>query len=442
MSKSISKRATTAPAGLPAAGPDRRHRRSRPEGRRHRRAGPSRRGRIHRLLRDLTGQNTRQIKAIADAIEEALRRDHVKPAHVEGYGHAEWVLLDYLHLHRARLRQGNARRSTGSNACGGARRVDASVVQRRSTADAPARAVAEAARPCWRTPPARAGACVTKLSLSLARRARGGLAAMLRSTGGSAVCGRIADHPTRGAVCEPCWTAIRFITPPVLRVLRRALAFRPHADLAWTRDNARHLSRPRCHRCARIGRLSIRPARSAPTKARCEDLVHALKYEGRRSVAPRLAALLRERCRDRARRCRRRGPVPLHRRRGGAAASTRPTRSRELGRPVWRSLRRTRHRSADRRWPPRRAARTSRGRSRCGASRGTPLATHLPARRLRRARGRREHDRRDAGRVRGRVEGGGVAEVRALTVARAVLGLGAAAGAMPRPRKMVGPRVT
>jgi ribosome-associated protein len=43
-----------------------------------------------------TGQNPRQIKAIADAVEEALRRDHVKPAHIEGYGHAEWVLLDYF----------------------------------------------------------------------------------------------------------------------------------------------------------------------------------------------------------------------------------------------------------------------------------------------------------------------------------------------------------
>jgi ribosome-associated protein len=43
-----------------------------------------------------TGQNARQIKAIADAVEEALTHDRVKPAHVEGYGHAEWVLLDYF----------------------------------------------------------------------------------------------------------------------------------------------------------------------------------------------------------------------------------------------------------------------------------------------------------------------------------------------------------
>jgi ribosome-associated protein len=43
-----------------------------------------------------TGQNARQIKAIADAVEDALAQDHVKPAHVEGYGHAEWVLMDYF----------------------------------------------------------------------------------------------------------------------------------------------------------------------------------------------------------------------------------------------------------------------------------------------------------------------------------------------------------
>jgi ribosome-associated protein len=44
-----------------------------------------------------TAQNQRQIKAVADAVEEALRVDHQrKPAHVEGYGRAEWVLLDYF----------------------------------------------------------------------------------------------------------------------------------------------------------------------------------------------------------------------------------------------------------------------------------------------------------------------------------------------------------
>jgi ribosome-associated protein len=43
-----------------------------------------------------TGHNARQIKAIADAVEEAVAKHHLKPAHVEGYGRAEWVLLDYF----------------------------------------------------------------------------------------------------------------------------------------------------------------------------------------------------------------------------------------------------------------------------------------------------------------------------------------------------------
>ncbi len=44
-----------------------------------------------------SGQNSRQIKAIADAIEEQLRKEHaLKPSHVEGYDRGEWVLLDYF----------------------------------------------------------------------------------------------------------------------------------------------------------------------------------------------------------------------------------------------------------------------------------------------------------------------------------------------------------
>ena len=43
-----------------------------------------------------SGQNQRQVKAIADAIEDSLRTDRVKPAHVEGYDRAEWVLMDFF----------------------------------------------------------------------------------------------------------------------------------------------------------------------------------------------------------------------------------------------------------------------------------------------------------------------------------------------------------
>jgi len=43
-----------------------------------------------------SGQSTRQVKAIADGVEEALRAAKVRPAHVEGYDRAEWILMDYF----------------------------------------------------------------------------------------------------------------------------------------------------------------------------------------------------------------------------------------------------------------------------------------------------------------------------------------------------------
>ena len=43
-----------------------------------------------------TGQNMRQVKAIAEAIEAELKKDGLKPSLVEGYNKAEWVLLDYF----------------------------------------------------------------------------------------------------------------------------------------------------------------------------------------------------------------------------------------------------------------------------------------------------------------------------------------------------------
>ena len=43
-----------------------------------------------------SGQNTRQVQAIADAVEDALRAVKIKPAHVEGYKRAEWVLMDFF----------------------------------------------------------------------------------------------------------------------------------------------------------------------------------------------------------------------------------------------------------------------------------------------------------------------------------------------------------
>ena len=43
-----------------------------------------------------TGSNARQVQAIADAIQDALGETSGRPALVEGYQRADWVLIDYF----------------------------------------------------------------------------------------------------------------------------------------------------------------------------------------------------------------------------------------------------------------------------------------------------------------------------------------------------------
>src|SRR3954453_13661249 len=43
-----------------------------------------------------SGTNTRQVRAIADAVMESLATKGAKPAYVEGYDQSDWILLDYF----------------------------------------------------------------------------------------------------------------------------------------------------------------------------------------------------------------------------------------------------------------------------------------------------------------------------------------------------------
>ena len=43
-----------------------------------------------------SASNPRQVQAIADAVEEALKGQKQRPSLVEGYARAEWILLDYF----------------------------------------------------------------------------------------------------------------------------------------------------------------------------------------------------------------------------------------------------------------------------------------------------------------------------------------------------------
>ena len=43
-----------------------------------------------------TGSNPRQLQAISDEVDQQLSSIGQRPAHVEGYNQAEWILLDYV----------------------------------------------------------------------------------------------------------------------------------------------------------------------------------------------------------------------------------------------------------------------------------------------------------------------------------------------------------
>jgi ComF family protein len=168
------------------------------------------------------------------------------------------------------------------------------------------------------------------------------------------VCGRITEQPTRGPACEACWNTIRFITPPYCASCGEPLASdRLISDgtgqvIVSRAGSEAHgcdaLSGPQCARCADCLPV-VDAARALGAYAdTLRELVHALKYDGRRSVAPRLAALVRERCGAVLAGADAVVPVPLHRRREWTRGFNQADAiAGALRLPVWRLLRRTRH---------------------------------------------------------------------------------------------------
>jgi len=125
-------------------------------------------------------------------------------------------------------------------------------------------------------------------------------------------CARVLDAPTRSPMCDTCWARIgRFTTPgsdlgPFLSSLSHVRAIGPFDDVL-------------------------------------RDVVHGLKFQGRRTLATRLGPLLREAAGDLLSDADAVVPVPLHPwrqwRRGYNQADLLAV---TLGRPVWRVLRRRR----------------------------------------------------------------------------------------------------
>lgn len=117
-----------------------------------------------------------------------------------------------------------------------------------------------------------------------------------------AACGTLLEHPTRGPVCEACWRSIRPLTPPLCDRCGDPLP-------TW-----RSISVPlaRCPRCRRTRREVDRARAIGAYDGALRAVIHALKYEGRRSLARPLAALMRLRGEEVLAGADFLVPVPLH----------------------------------------------------------------------------------------------------------------------------------
>lgn len=220
-----------------------------------------------------------------------------------------------------------------------------------------------------------------------------------------AACAVPLDHPTRGPVCGGCWRSILPLTPPLCDVCGDPLP-------TW-----RTISLPlaRCARCRR-GRRHLDRSRSIGAyDGALRSIVHALKYDGRRSLAGPLAALMRDRAGDLLDGVDFVVAVPLHasrrRERGFNQAADL---ARRLGVPMCTALRRIRATSAQASLPAGRRHQNVRG----------AFALTRAARRLG---GRTVVLVDDVSTTGATLEAcaralkeGGVAEVRALTAARVV----------------------
>ena len=117
-----------------------------------------------------------------------------------------------------------------------------------------------------------------------------------------AACDEPLEHPTQGPVCQRCWQSILPLTPPLCDRCGDPLP-------TW-----RAVSVPlaRCPRCRRTPRLVDRGRAIGAYEGALRAIIHALKYEGRRSLARPLGALMCQRGGDVLHAAACAIPVPLH----------------------------------------------------------------------------------------------------------------------------------
>lgn len=143
-------------------------------------------------------------------------------------------------------------------------------------------------------------------------------------------CGRALAQPIAGAVCDACWVSVTPITPP--------FCVRCGDSLPSSRAG------PLCARCTHRQPAFALARSLGRYDGSLRDLLHAFKYQGRRALAAPLGRRLRDAGHDLLADADAVVPVPLHPwRRVQRGFNQADDLARELGLPVWRALRRTRH---------------------------------------------------------------------------------------------------
>ena len=157
-----------------------------------------------------------------------------------------------------------------------------------------------------------------------------------------AVCDAILDQPLSGCVCAYCWAAIRHIVPPLCDGCGDPLAGRierARPDLPTTAGCQSH-----CPRCTGRQRILDRARAVGDYEGALREIIHALKYGGRRSLAGPLGTRMRSCSLDLLDEADAVVPVPLHwRRKYRRGFNQAHELARHLGRPVLDVLVRTRH---------------------------------------------------------------------------------------------------
>jgi ComF family protein len=147
-----------------------------------------------------------------------------------------------------------------------------------------------------------------------------------------AACRHTLDSPVTDVVCDACWGSIRPLTPPFCAVCGDPL-------LSWRTRTPED----RCRRCLSMPTPISRGRALGDYDGALRSILHALKYDGRRSIAPALGALMRAHGQSVLAGADCAVPVPLHwRRRWGRGFNQAADLAAGLGLPVVHALRRNR----------------------------------------------------------------------------------------------------